>query len=168
MGITDTLSRLPHPPASWLFQPVRVIPWEVRNRPLEKALNHAFKEPLCEDEFDALDGRWLQVSITDLELDFYLTISDQKMQLTSPRPCDVVFRGDSVSFLALATRKEDPDTLFFNRKLTIEGDTELGLAIKNMLDAVELEQFPKAVQWALRKSGELQQFLKHTGSLRSL
>lgn len=27
-------------------------------------------------------------------------------------------------------REEDPDTLFFNRKLQIEGDTELGLITK--------------------------------------
>ena len=32
-------------------------------------------------------------------------------------------------------RLEDPDTLFFSRRLVIEGDTELGLALKNALDA---------------------------------
>ena len=38
----------------------------------------------------------------------------------------------------LATRKEDPDTLFFNRRLLVEGDTELGLVAKNTLDSIEL------------------------------
>lgn len=160
MNLTDTLSRLPHPPVSWLFQPVRVMPWELRNKPLELALNHAFQQPLAEDEFEALEGRWLQVTVTDLELDFYLTVSNQKMQLASPRHCDVVFRGDSAHFLTLATRQEDPDTLFFNRKLAIEGDTELGLGIKNMLDALELEQLPKALQWAISQSDKLQNFWK--------
>ena len=41
-------------------------------------------------------------------------------------------------FLRLLAREEDPDTLFFNRELSVEGDTELGLMVKNMLDAVEL------------------------------
>ena len=41
-------------------------------------------------------------------------------------------------FILLATRKEDPDTLFFNRRLMVEGDTELGLVTKNTLDAIEL------------------------------
>jgi O2-independent ubiquinone biosynthesis accessory factor UbiT len=40
-------------------------------------------------------------------------------------------------FLLLALRKEDPDTLFFGRRLVIEGDTELGLIIKNALDRAE-------------------------------
>jgi predicted lipid carrier protein YhbT len=35
-------------------------------------------------------------------------------------------------------RKEDPDTLFFSRRLLMEGDTELGLLVKNTLDALEL------------------------------
>lgn len=37
----------------------------------------------------------------------------------------------------LARRVEDPDTLFFARRLIMEGDTELGLVVKNALDAVE-------------------------------
>ena len=39
----------------------------------------------------------------------------------------------------LATRAEDPDTLFFNRRLSIEGDTETALTIKNLLDALEFD-----------------------------
>lgn len=39
-------------------------------------------------------------------------------------------------FLALALRREDPDSLFFTRRLVVEGDTETGLALKNALDAL--------------------------------
>ena len=46
------------------------------------------------------------------------------------------------AFLQLVARQEDPDTLFFNRELLIEGDTELGLVVKNMLDAVEWPKLP--------------------------
>jgi O2-independent ubiquinone biosynthesis accessory factor UbiT len=56
------------------------------------------------------------------------------------RPCfgkpDVTVRASLADFLALALRREDPDTLFFTRRLVIEGDTELGLTIKNALDAL--------------------------------
>ena len=41
------------------------------------------------------------------------------------------------AYLQMVSRQEDPDTLFFNRSLAIEGDTELGLRVKNMLDALE-------------------------------
>ncbi|SKO56947.1 Putative lipid carrier protein [Mycobacteroides abscessus subsp. massiliense] len=39
--------------------------------------------------------------------------------------------------IKMMMREEDPDTLFFNRKLQIEGDTELGLITKNLLDSVD-------------------------------
>jgi hypothetical protein len=45
----------------------------------------------------------------------------------------------------LTLRLEDPDTLFFNRRLLIEGDTDLGLRVKNMLDGVELEAAARAM-----------------------
>ena len=43
--------------------------------------------------------------------------------------------------MMLALRKEDPDTLFFSRRLCMEGNTELGLLVKNTLDAQELPPF---------------------------
>ena len=51
---------------------------------------------------------------------------------------DVTISAGTREFLLLALRKEDPDTLFFDRRLLIEGDTELGLIVKNALDRVEL------------------------------
>jgi predicted lipid carrier protein YhbT len=38
-------------------------------------------------------------------------------------------------FLALMRAETDADTLFFQRRLRIAGDTELGLIVKNWLDA---------------------------------
>ena len=50
---------------------------------------------------------------------------------------ELIFSANLSSFLQIATRQEDPDTLFFNRELSVEGDTELGLVVKNMFDAIE-------------------------------
>lgn len=64
-------------------------------------------------------------------------------------PCgDVVVPDTTISasardFVLLALRKEDPDTLFFDRRLVIEGDTELGLLVKNALDRVDLPLPPR-------------------------
>jgi predicted lipid carrier protein YhbT len=59
--------------------------------------------------------------------------------------------------MLLARRQEDPDTLFFSRRLSMEGDTELGLLVKNTLDAIEaplvnLEQFKPTRVFATLKS----------------
>ena len=62
---------------------------------------------------------------------------------------DVSFSADASDLLMIAARKQDPDTLFFQRRLVIEGDTELGLYVKNLMDAIELEQMPKALRMML-------------------
>ena len=62
---------------------------------------------------------------------------------TAPQFSDLSLRANLSAFLQLLARQEDPDTLFFNRQLSIEGDTELGLIVKNMLDAVEWPNLAK-------------------------
>ena len=130
-------------------------------------MNTAFKEALQDGDFELLDGRWLNIRVTDLQLDFYVTAEcsyeqpaqkqEARLRLSEPRPCDVVIQGNSRDFLALAARREDPDTLFFARRLLIEGDTELGLGLKNLLDSLELEQLPTALNWTIQRLDNLLQ-----------
>lgn len=58
------------------------------------------------------------------------------------REPDLAFAANLSAYLQLLARQEDPDTLFFKRELEITGDTELGLVVKNMLDAIEWPRFP--------------------------
>lgn len=51
---------------------------------------------------------------------------------------DLTIAASGQDFLRLAQRQEDPDALFHSRRLSMEGDTELGLVVKNTLDALEL------------------------------
>jgi predicted lipid carrier protein YhbT len=51
---------------------------------------------------------------------------------------DITFTATLSVFLRPLVREEDPDTLFFNQALSVEGDSEPGLMVKNMLDAVGL------------------------------
>ncbi len=58
---------------------------------------------------------------------------------------DVTVRASAQDYLRLALRREDPDTLFFTRRLLITGDTDLGLVVKNTLDAVEWPRLLRAL-----------------------
>ena len=57
-------------------------------------------------------------------------------------PTDLTIRSSVSGYLALALRREDPDTLFFTRRLVMIGDTELGLVVKNVLDAIDWSRLP--------------------------
>ena len=54
----------------------------------------------------------------------------------------------------------------FQRRLAIEGDTEVGLAVKNLLDGIDFSQFPTVFQQALKQVGSAQQYI-HANSLET-
>ena len=111
---------------------------------LVTGLNAVLKMKLLpQDSLDLLEGRSFLVDVLDTGGRAAFTFRDGLFRpvFTAPETPDLAFRANLSAFLQLAARQEDPDTLFFNRTLSIEGDTELGLIVKNMLDAMELPKF---------------------------
>lgn len=107
------------------------------------ALNMAVRlQILPRDGVAQLEKKTFRVVVTDAGGEARLTWRNGSAQplLGDGLDYDLTLRADASSFLRLLARQEDPDTLFFNRELTIEGDTELGLIVKNMLDAVDLSE----------------------------
>lgn len=96
----------------------------------------------------ALRGRVVSIRVADLGVDCRVHLVTVGFVPARAAP-EVVIRASAADYLRLARREEDPDTLFFARRLVIEGDTELGLAVKNGLDAVEWS--PAALLAALRR-----------------
>lgn len=126
----------------------RHVPFPLQRLVLEKVIARLFAEPLAEGYFDLLEGRWLRLEVSDLGLAWCLTRDRSGLRLARQAATDVCIRGNWREFLLLASRQEDPDTLFFRRRLTIEGDTDLGLGIKNLLDSLDPEGLPPRV-WQL-------------------
>lgn len=115
---------------------------------LTTALNSAAKLKLLpEDSLALLEGRSFFVEVLDTGGQACFTYRNRLFRplFVVPDAPDLSFRANLSAFLQLIARQEDPDTLFFNRELSIEGDTELGLVVKNMLDAIEWPQLP--TQW---------------------
>jgi len=123
-------------PDHWLAKLNSHLPLWVKKSVLEPRLNQLFSEALKEDEFELLEGRYLSLSVQDLGITITLTLKNKRLELTD-KPGETVIRGNWQAFVQLALRKEDPDGLFFRRLLLIEGDTELGLGVKNLLDSLD-------------------------------
>jgi len=141
------------PGMALLGLPIKLLPSFVVSTPMTRVINRIFRLPIAEGDFDFLQDRCLKIHVTDIDLSVYISFDGRQLTATSPRHVDVAFQGDSKALLQLASRQEDPDTLFFQRRLMIEGDTELGLGIKNLLDALELEQLPIPVQHLAQLAG---------------
>ncbi len=84
-------------------------------------------------------GRRFCVHVQDTGLKLYFSLRPSGFRAERGGPVDVTFTAAAQDLVRLALRLEDPDTLFFDRRLRIEGDTDLGLRVKNMLDTVDLD-----------------------------
>ncbi len=139
-------SRLVHFGPSLMSVPVKLAPFALKRQVLEQVLSWQFRQALAEGELEFLEGRWLSIHVRDIGLLWYTSVVDGRLVVSQQADADVSFSADASDLLMFAARKQDPDTLFFQRRLVIEGDTELGLYVKNLMDAIELEQMPKALR----------------------
>jgi O2-independent ubiquinone biosynthesis accessory factor UbiT len=122
--LASVLARLPAFPGSLL---------------LATALNAALAPHLPADVSALMTRRRFRIHVRDARLAFDFTWTGTRFApLSRQSQSDLTITATGPDFLRMARREEDPDTLFFSRRLTMEGDTELGLVVKNTLDALEL------------------------------
>lgn len=114
------------------------LPQQPPTLALTTALNLALDRILPREQLEPLNGRHLRLKVTDagLTLDFTLDGRAFRAARAQAKP-DLILSATTRDYLALALREEDADTLFFSRRLIMEGDTDLGLLVKNTLDAVD-------------------------------
>jgi predicted lipid carrier protein YhbT len=107
---------------------------------LAALLTAVLRPLLAEDVRRALLGRVVEIDVTDAGIRARVRLAGLAfLPVAANRPFALAIRAEARDFWLLATRQEDPDTLFFGRRLLMEGDTELGLTVKNALDALDWE-----------------------------
>jgi predicted lipid carrier protein YhbT len=132
-----------------ILQPsLRFVPFSAQKSLLIPALHSVFSEAITDGDFEFLQDKWLKISIIDLQLNWWLSFDQDQLIMASSKDNiteDVSFSANGDDLVLIAGRKQDPDTLFFQRRLKIEGDTELGLEVKNLIDAIDIEQLPSSI-----------------------
>lgn len=134
----------PRLPAFKLPSPVARIAARLPQHPptlaLTLALNFARGRILPAEDLEPLSGRHLRLCVTDAGLTLDFTLGDKGfIPISRAERPDLTLSATLRDYVALALREEDADTLFFGRRLLMEGDTDLGLLVKNTLDAVDWE-----------------------------
>ena len=114
-------------------------------------LNLALDRILPREPLEPLTGKRLLLKVTDAGLALRFTLTPRGFRpLFDSRQPDLTISATTRDYLALALREEDPDTLFFSRRLLMEGETDLGLLVKNTLDAVDWDALTARLPAALR------------------
>jgi predicted lipid carrier protein YhbT len=123
-----------------LASPLSILPEAAHGMAGVSVLNRILADALGNGELDFLRERVMRVRVDDLGVAFHLSLGRGRLVATRRRQVpDLAISGSLHAFLLLTARREDTDTLFFQRRLRMEGDTELGLEVKNFLDALDQE-----------------------------
>jgi predicted lipid carrier protein YhbT/chorismate mutase len=150
---TECLLRALPPPAR-IAPLLRLLPRSWSRRALEVAMARVLEVPLREGAFDFMHGRRLGVEVADLGLAWVIELHGGRLR-TTDAPAEASVRGSATDLLLLASRLEDADTLFFQRRLVVTGDTELGLTARNLLDRLPWEGVPLGLRIALDRGARL-------------
>ena len=134
-------ARRPRLPKS-LALPIRLLPRKLHGYALSKVLNQLFKREMSEGELSFLEGRVIRIDVSDAGLSYAVSMHRGLFVEAGQAPVDLTITGTIYDYLLLITNREDPDTLFFQRHLTMDGDTGLGVHLKNMLAAIEMDKLP--------------------------
>ncbi len=119
---------------------LKLLPDRLHTDLLTTVVNHLMRGQEIREQLDYLEGKRICLAISDTGNRFHIRISGHRLvRCSSHIPWDVRISGKLIDFWRLANRSEDPDTLFFNRDLKLEGDTDAALYIKNLLDALEFD-----------------------------
>ncbi len=127
-------------PLTVLRQFLRAVPDGVHAELISLLANHLLRGQALSRNLAPIEGRCLCLAINDTGNVWRFRVRAGRLcPQPAGTPADVSIRGELTDFLLLATRDEDPDTLFFARRLSLEGETETGLFVKNQLDALEFD-----------------------------
>ena len=123
---------------------LRLLPEAPPAHALALALNAGVLVGLVSREaLEPLRGKTISLETSDLGTRVRVTYGGTRFKsYGGSAPANLTIRSSAAGFLALALRRDDPDTLFFTRRLVMTGDTELGLVVKNLLDAIDWSRLP--------------------------
>lgn len=146
------------PPPVRLAPVLRLAPFAVQARLLETAMQRVLAAPLASGALSLIEGRRLGIEVHDLGLRWVVVLRGGHIRV-EPNSLDAeaTVRGSATDLLLLASRREDADTLFFQRRLELTGDTELGLTARNLLDQLPWQEIPLGLRIALHRGAGLAQ-----------
>ena len=106
-----------------LLLALRLIPDAVHTQVLARLFTHLMRGQSIVGRLDDLQGRCIALQVTDCASRVVFQIRGTQLRAanlsSSMATADVTLRGTLADFWLLATRAEDPDTLFFNRRLSL-------------------------------------------------
>jgi O2-independent ubiquinone biosynthesis accessory factor UbiT len=116
---------------------VRRLPTQPPSFVAARVLDRVLLPRLDDSARAALSHRTVEVELIELGLRVRLRLAARGFVVASSHDAPALrIRARSAALWRLLRGEDDADRLFFERALVMEGDTEYGLILKNVLDAI--------------------------------
>lgn len=138
------------PPPRRVAPLFRAVPRRWQNTLLESVMRPVLSAPLANGMLDFMRDKRLAIVVRDLGLRWVVELRDGRLHVTDGE-ADASVCGSISDLFLLTGRLEDADTLFFQRRLVLTGDTELGLTARNVLDRLPWESIPLALRIVINR-----------------
>jgi predicted lipid carrier protein YhbT len=130
----------------------RRLPRQAASKAFVAGLNLSLRRKFPDDVMARLDGHAFVIEIEDAGLELTFGVKQGRfITIRSGQEPVLRFRASAWDYASLAARMADPDTLFFNRRLVVEGDTELALLVKNTLDTIDIPRTRSLLRGVMRR-----------------
>ncbi|MDF1645759.1 MAG: SCP2 sterol-binding domain-containing protein [Legionellaceae bacterium] len=109
---------------------------------LQKAINHALAlDPDMPQKILLLDGKALEIIISPLNVHFFMHFNRHTIELLADYPSepDTVIYSSPLGLIRLSLLPTSKVRSLFNDQIKITGDTELGQAVKQLFDTVDID-----------------------------
>ncbi|MFV8834170.1 SCP2 sterol-binding domain-containing protein [Aquisalimonas sp.] len=147
--------RLVLPRPAHVLRPAQMLPASLLEAIVATVSTRVLRDRIADGALDPLGGRVIRIVVRDPDVSVRLTLRDGRIVPAPPgqdaAATVTAFAEDLVQVMA---QRVDPDTLFFHRRLGVQGDTALGLAVKNVLDSVDPAELPTPVTELLRQAAD--------------
>ncbi len=148
-----------------LEESFRRVPHVCQQWSLEFFLNLLFSSHRQRGDLDFMEGHHVAIEMEDLNWRWPISIHNRSIQvLRKASPAETVIRSRFPDLLALIFHETDPDTLFFQRHLVIEGEIEMGLGLKNFMEGLSASQWPAPFRLGCYSVGKIRQFCRQHSS----
>lgn len=133
--------RMP-PLVGHLLRPLPLLPLQVALQAWVNAI--AGRHPQLTERLPHTGGQRVGIEPSDLPFAILLeprqsTILVNVVRRLDREPCAVRIRGPMAALIGLADGTYDADALFFSRDITVDGDVEAAVALRNAIDDAEID-----------------------------
>ncbi|MBN3809023.1 SCP2 sterol-binding domain-containing protein [Paraburkholderia sp. Ac-20347] len=105
---------------------------------LVNVLNKTLRHDIPAKTLSLLEGRALQAQVADIGVRFDFAVSDGVFEaLPEPGEVDLKMSATFEDFRSVIGGETPFDTLFYSRRIVLEGDLDIGFAVKEMFSDMD-------------------------------